>query len=112
MFATDPTLYGATFPQREIPFMNPFFAQQFPWQDYRRFIPPVYQEFPEQRFVPPVLREQYMLPWMQQFYGHKFLDKQLPYTPFMQHGLYNLPQYNLPQYSVPQYNKWQFPYIY
>ncbi len=38
MYNTDPTLYGATLPQREFPVM-PQFGQQFPWTGYNRYQP-------------------------------------------------------------------------
>ena len=55
----DPTLYGATLPQRELPFVPPYFAEwhrQLPWQ---RFVPPVYQrEFlPFQKEFMPFQKE-------------------------------------------------------
>ncbi len=103
MFANDPTLYGATIPQRELPLVNPFFTQwqqqqQLPWQTFGRFVPPTYQEFfPHQQF---------QLPYTQGFYGNRYIN-QLPYfTPYMQGYTPYMQGYNLPQ------ARWQFPFVY
>lgn len=43
MFWNEPSLYGATFPFRDIPVQNPMLGQFAPaWQNVPRFIPPVY----------------------------------------------------------------------
>lgn len=102
MFNVDPTLYGATIPHRELPFMNPYlaqwqnqqtpwptFGQQVPWSAYQKFMPPT---------LPPTLPPEFMPP-MQQFPGNRFFG-QIPYPPFGQ-NIYNVPQY-----------KWQMPYAY
>ena len=62
MYWTEPTLYGATLPQREFPVAAPYFTQwqnmpmpfygqnlpvqAFPWQSSYRFMPPIYQGHP------------------------------------------------------------------
>ena len=94
---SDPTLYGATLPHRDVPFVNPLFAQwqqPLPWM-YSRFIPPMF---------PPELmtQSQFNVPYVQPFYGNK-LFPQVPYTPFPQNAYGWQGAYNWPQY------RWQFP---
>ena len=95
MFTSDPTLYGATLPHRDVPFVNPFYGQwpQQPWSTYFRYFPP----FPD--FQP---QGQFNLPYTQPFYGNKMIP-QLPYAPYMPTYYGSLGAYNLPQF------RWQFP---
>lgn len=102
MYATDPTLYGATLPQREIPFVNPFFftgqypympwqtmqgfpMQQvtgFPWQGFQQGFQ---QGFPWQglqRQIPQTFQQGYA-PYFTQPYGY------VPYGQYYNHPLYN-----------------------
>jgi len=74
MLFNDPTLYGATLPQREIPvnapFANPYLAQwqnlpfqNVQWQNFQKFIPQTHG------MVPPVPQGYGMLPPVPQGYG-------------------------------------------
>lgn len=130
MYATEPTLYGTTFPHRELPAMNPFllqWQQQFPWTGYGRFFP--------QAMQPEILPQgQFEAPYPQPFYGNK-LPTQLGYAPQVPPFApqvppfapqvpisaywqgYNFPYmqgYNLPHmqgYNLP-HMKWPYPYAY
>lgn len=116
MFATDPTLYGATFPQRELPYVNPAIV---PWAMYGRF--PFYgQQFPmygQQQL--PIWGQQFpmygqQLPWYGQqipWYGQKYLPMQHELYPQFQ-SFYGNRFFEQPfqgYTNVPQY-KWQVPF--
>lgn len=90
MYANDPTLYGATLPQRELPFMNPFFisGQQFPympWQSMQTFPTQQLTGFPWQgfqRYTPQMFQPGYA-PYFTQPFGF------VPYGQYFNHPLYN-----------------------
>lgn len=98
MYATDPTLYGATIPQREIPFVNPFYftgqqfplyGQQFPyhmpWQAMQGFPMQQVTGFPWQgfqRYTPQTFQQGYN-PYFTQPFG------QVPYGQYYNYPLYN-----------------------
>lgn len=131
MFATDPTLYRATFPQREYPFVNPYFNQfgtpfltqfskeQLPWMTYGQQIPWMQgnQQIPwmqgNQQF--PWMQGNQQFPWMQgkmvpPIFQSEFMP-QFPsfgnrYIPQLPYGQFSPGLYDLPQY------KWQLPYAY
>ena len=77
MYLTDPTLYGATIPQREYPFVPPFMTNYFtPWQWQQNLLP--YQEFP-QIFPPNIQHGQ--LPYVPQGYGFQQPFMKFPVVP-------------------------------
>ena len=86
MFATDPTLYGATIQNRDFTYMNPYFAQfqQFwsPWMQYGQQFPWMHGKY---------------LPFGE--FGGRYMQ-QVPFVGYGQ-GFHNLPQY-----------RWQFPFGY
>jgi hypothetical protein len=106
MFTSDPTLYGATLPQREFPYVNPFYGQfgqygqygqwQQPWSAFYRYFPPFPVDFlPQGQFNLP-----YTQPFTQPFYGNKMIP-QVPYPQYMPsyygwQGAYNWPQFKFP----------------
>jgi len=105
MYLTDPTLYGATLPQRELPvtapYINPFYAQNLPmqampwqgvpWQSAQRFVPPIFQG---------------LQPNIQQFYGQQpnipQLYGQQPVVPQLYGQQPSMPQFYGQQPSMPQ----------
>ena len=121
MIANDPTLYGATLPNRELPFMNPYFVPQIPWGLYGQQFPLFGQQFPlygqqlplygqqlplygqqlpwmtHGRFVPPVFPTEGMH-GVPPFVANRYFP-QLPWAP-VTHGLGTLPY------------KWQVPFTY
>jgi len=112
MYWTDPTLYGATLPRRDIPFTPPFtppfmnqqFMQHLPWQG---MIPPflpfqqnVAQQLPwqgAQRFLPPQKNFGYNMPFFGQGIGYE--------TPYMKQDM----GYKLPY--IPQEFGYKFPFV-
>ena len=115
MYLNDPSLYGATLPQKEFsiptPFMNPFFATQpmqgIPWQGLQgQSLPWQWQNVQPwqnvQRYVPPFFAQGvlphygqsfgYPTPYMSQFgpqFGHQFGP--MGFNPYVQAGLHNMP---------------------
>ena len=116
MFATDPTLYGVTFPNREASFINPFFGQfqgqQVPYGMFGQQFPLPYAQqswmtYGQQPWTAygqqPWTAYGQQLPWMThgKFVPPVFQSElpfanryfsQLPYAPYAA-GIYNVPQY-------------------
>lgn len=97
MYPTDPSLYGATLPQKEFsiptPFMHPFFAgaqpvQGIPWQGFQgQSLPWQWQNLQPwqnvQRYVPPFYA-QGVLPHYAQSFGYPTPYQSFGYsTPYM-----------------------------
>jgi hypothetical protein len=124
MYPTDPTLYGATLPQREFPVTAPyapFFGQNLPmqvpwqqpymWQNFQRFVPPMYQGFQppmHQGFQPPYIKEPYgqIPPYLKEPYGQvppyfRELYGQIP--PYFKELYGQIPPYMIP----PQFQGFQ-----
>lgn len=88
MYLNDPTLYGATLPQREIPFVPPFMAnyaapwqwQQnpLPFQHTQRFIPPTYQHGMQPPFFPQVHGQ---VPQDPAMFGTNIPQREIPFVP-------------------------------
>ena len=93
MFWNEPTLYGATFPFREIPQMHvPMMGPVAPtWQNIPRFVPPVYGFNPSLYNVPPL----------------HFNVPQIPFNPMLSQMTHPfLRQFDVPQMrqDLPFYN--------
>lgn len=83
MYLNDPTLYGATLPQREFPFTSPFMANYVaPWQWQQNQLP--FQQ--AQRYFPQTFQHG-MPPFYSQVHGQFPVDvaqREIPFTqPFM-----------------------------
>lgn len=91
MYLTDPTLYGATLPKRDIPFTPHFFNNPFmqtlPWQGMQPFLP--YQQgygfempyIPQQAFYDKPYIQQglgYNMPFVPPVYGSQFVPPVVP----------------------------------
>lgn len=107
MFPTDPTLYGATLPQRELP-LPPVpwsilgqFAHNVPWQQPWQTLPWQNVQWPVlNRFVPPMFQHGMPPYYTPQGYGYPqpFMAPFNPiaFNPYMPTGMPNLPL-NIPQ---------------
>ena len=122
MYLTDPTLYGATLPQREVPLRTPIFGhmvdpwqhlpvqtlpwqnapvQTLPWQNSQLHGLP-YQQIPLQnapwqQFVPPTFQHN-ASPFAKQPLGYTAPYMTVPYAPMgsnpqAQNGFFNVPFY-------------------
>lgn len=82
MFWNDPTLYGASFPYKELntqvqsPFLGPVFT---PWQNMSRYVPPIYG-FNQPFFNVPTLgiHPQFQNPYLNQFPINQPIMQHLP----------------------------------
>lgn len=101
MFWNDPTLYGATFPYKDInlPVQTPFLGSVLPWQ---KFVPPVYG------MQLPYMTEHMNFPYKETPLQTPYITPNYPYFPQPFYGVQQ--PFNYPQIPF-NYFQPQFPFV-
>jgi hypothetical protein len=81
MFWNDPTLYGASFPFKDIPPMKEPWLNP-PWMNFPRFVPPTYGYLPPHLTLPPTPINPYLGPMAVNPYLPAPFTPFTPYAPF------------------------------